>query len=302
MMVLRIILGVVIAILVLVGLFWKKLPIRLILPYLRKTPIVIEGNVQEVTFTGKNAGAQTFFVYLPKGYNAGEQRYRTLYHLHGAYLRKPWAEYECTYLGRKVEEAAAAGIIEPMIVICPVDPDGNRMWSDSYDGRFLGSTALIQDLIPHIDANYRTVAERNGRALQGFSMGGFGAVTNGFLHSDLFSAVIIWDGALHDWNTLTSSRKGIADKMFNTKAYFDQWSPFEAIKKAPSADLDLFMVVGEMGATRDFASRFKPQLARTGQQFIYHDVACLHSIFCIMDKLGTEGFTFLANSFENHHR
>ena len=253
--------------------------------------------MHKVTFVGEAAGEQTAYVYLPKGYSGEAQHYRTLYHLHGAFVRESWAEQECHYIGSKVDEAVAVGIIEPMIVVCPVDPDGNRMWSDSYDGKYLASTALIEDLIPYIDGNYRTVAARNGRILQGFSMGGFGAVTNGYRHADLFQAILIWDGALHDWRTISNGRKSITDKMFGTEAYFEQWSPYTASKNVPEADLDVFMVVGEMGAIRDFASRFKPHLERTGQQFTYHDVACPHSLMCMMDVLAVEAFSFMAECF-----
>ncbi len=301
-LILRILVGLgifIVLALVLIGIFWNKLPIRLIWPYLRKRPISIEGEVEQVTFTGKQAGEQTYFVYRPNGYNASNEPYRVLYHLHGAFARESWIGYECNYIGSKVEEAVADGIIDPMIVICPVDPDGNRMWSDSFDDQYLASSALLQDLIPHVDGTYRTIAERNGRALQGFSMGGFGVITNGFRAPELFSALIIWDGALHDWNTLSSSRKSIAAKMFGTEAYFDQWSPYTMTSKSTENDPDLFMVVGEMAATRDFASRFKPHLESTGRDFIYHDVACPHNVFCIMDQLGTEGFTFLAESFDS---
>ena len=279
-----------------IWLFWEKLPIRLVWPYLRKRPLAIEGNVQKTDFFGSQAGEQTYFIYLPKGYESGNQHYVTLYHLHGAYVRESWVEYECNYIGSKMEAAVAAGIIEPMIVVCLVDPDGDRMWSDSFDNRYLASTALTQDLIPHIDATYRTISERNGRVLQGFSMGGFGAVTNGFRSPELFSAIIIWDGALHDWQTLSTNRASIANKMFASEAYFNDWSPWELTRNSPDVAIDLFMVVGEMPATREFGSRFAPHLAGLERPFTYHDVACPHSIFCQMDALGEDAFTFLADS------
>lgn len=202
----RILGGLAIFLLIVSGgmwLFWEQLPFRLIWPYLQPRPISIEGDVQKITFVGENAGEQTYFIYLPHGYNASERPYRVLYHLHGAFVQESWTGRECNYIGAKIEEAAANGIIEPMIIVCPVDPDGNRMWSDSYDGQFLASTAFLEDLIPHIDANYHTIAERNGRALQGFSMGGFGTITNGFRSPELFSALIVWDGAIHNWETLS---------------------------------------------------------------------------------------------------
>ena len=72
---------------------------ELIAPYLEQKPIPLVGEVRKQTIDGEAAGEQTFFVYLPEGYDAGEQQYKTIYHLHGAYLQEPWAGYECTYLG-----------------------------------------------------------------------------------------------------------------------------------------------------------------------------------------------------------
>ena len=277
--------------------FWEQLPIRLIWPYIVQEPVEIGGEMQKVQFTGAEAGEQTFFIYLPEGYESGDQRYKTLYHLHGAYVRESWAGYECNYIGAKLEEAVAAGIIDPMIVVCLFDPDGDRMWSDSFDNQYMASTAFVQDLIPHIDATYRTIPERRGRALQGFSMGGFGTVTNGFRSPELFSAIIIWDGALHNWETLTTTRQGIASKMFASEAYFNQWSPWELTKNSTDVEMDVFMVVTEMEATREFGSRFVPHLENLGRAFTYYDVACPHSMFCQLDKLGNEGFAFLSDSF-----
>ncbi|MBV7337834.1 hypothetical protein KFU94_58330 [Chloroflexi bacterium TSY] len=277
--------------------FWEQLPIRLVWPYIAQPSIPMEGTVQRIRFAGSATGEQPYFVYLPAGYESGDQRYRTLYHLHGAYVRESWAGYDCEAIGAAMEKAVAVEIIEPMIVVCLVDPEGDSMWSDSFDGQYPVSTAFAQDLIPHIDATYRTIPERSGRALQGFSMGGFGAVTNGFRYPELFSGIIIWDGALHDWQTLSTNRSSIASKMFKTEDYFSQWSPYELTKDSGNIALDVFMVVGEMVATRDFASRFRPHLESTGRAFTYSDSPCPHSLFCMLDELGGNGFSFLADSF-----
>ena len=256
----------------------------------------MQGEVQKVSFTGAKAGQQTFLIYLPEGYETSDQTYPTIYHLHGAFLREAWAGYECELLGSKLEEAVNAGIIDPAIVVCLVDPDGDSMWSDGYDGQHQISTGFIEDLIPYVDQNYRTVPERRARVLQGFSMGGFGAVTNGFRNPELFSAILVWDGALYNWETITQNRKSIANKMFASEEYFNQWSPWKLTENGSDVDIDIFMVVGEMKETSEFASRFVPHLESTGREFTYYDVACPHSMICIMDELGTQGFTFIAES------
>lgn len=281
-----------------IWIFWEQLPIRLIWPYIAKTNIPITGEVHKVTITGETAGDQDFFVYLPEGYERGNQRYRVLYHLHGAGMQESWIRYDCNGVGGKLDDMVAAGIIEPMIVVSPVDPTKFSMWADSKDGKILASSGIIHDIIPYVDRTYRTIASKDGRAIQGFSMGGFGSALNGFKHQDLFQAIIIWDGALHDWNTLTTNRAGIARTMFsNDEAHFDAWSPWRWAEASADADINLFMVVGTMGATRDFASRYKPFLESTGRDFIYHDSECPHDLFCMLNEHGEDAYRFLAQSF-----
>ncbi len=102
---------------------------------------------------------------------------------------------------------------------------------------------------------------------------------------------------MHDWNTLTTNRASIASTMFDTEEYFDEWSPFEWAKRSADVDIDLFMVVGTMGATNDFASRYKPHLESTGREFVYHKSDCPHNIFCMTDELGLAAYQFWAKGF-----
>lgn len=292
-----VVVALIILLVALLGIFWERLPIRLVLPYLVQSPISIKGEVQTVQINGEAAGEQTFFVYLPEGYDSSELNYRVIYHLHGAFVQKSWAEYECSNLGKHVEAAVEAGIIDPMIVVCPFDPEGNSMWSDSFDGQYLAWSGLTQDIISYTDANYRTIPERSGRVIQGFSMGGFGAIMNAYRSPDLFGTLMILDGAIHNWETLSTSRASIASKMFDTEDYFNQWSPWTLTTDASDVDMDIYMLVGEMQATSDFASRFRPHLDNQGIEFTPVDANCPHSMFCIMDNHGEEVFTFMADSF-----
>ncbi len=76
----------------------------------------------------------------------------------------------------------------PVIVILPQGLNQGR-WIDSKDGTAPMESVFIKNLIPHVDATYRTIARREGRAIEGHSMGGFGALHNGFNNPDLFIAV-----------------------------------------------------------------------------------------------------------------
>ena len=69
---------------------------------------------------------------------------------------------------------------------------------DSFEGHLPLETVIIQDLIPHIDSTYRTLAQREFRAVEGFSMGGFGALHLGFKYPEVFGAVSDHAGAIYD--------------------------------------------------------------------------------------------------------
>jgi enterochelin esterase-like enzyme len=68
------------------------------------------------------------------------------------------------------------------------------MWCDSKDGAVPMETIVIKELLPNIDATFRTIATREGRILEGFSMGGYGAARLGFKYPQLFGAVSILAG------------------------------------------------------------------------------------------------------------
>jgi endo-1,4-beta-xylanase len=80
-----------------------------------------------------------------------------------------------------------SGAVPPILLAFP--NGGLTTWyADSPDGSLPIETTIIRELIPHVDATYRTLATREGRAIAGMSMGGFGALVLGMKHSGLFSS------------------------------------------------------------------------------------------------------------------
>jgi S-formylglutathione hydrolase FrmB len=64
-------------------------------------------------------------------------------------------------------------------------PGGSYL--DSPDGKAPIESVIIKDLIPSIDASYRTIPRREARALEGLSMGGFAVFHFGFKYPEMFS-------------------------------------------------------------------------------------------------------------------
>ena len=140
---------------------------------------------QHTYFCQTSGDEQPYRIYLPPCYDRSGQRYPVLYLLHGW----PYDEYHWDKLG--VDEAADEGIAEgtlaPFIIVLPGGSEALYVNTSGGDHSFEGQ--VINDLIPHVDATYRTRPERAGRAIGGISRGGVWSLEIALLHADLFAAV-----------------------------------------------------------------------------------------------------------------
>ncbi|MBI4907521.1 MAG: esterase family protein [Acidobacteria bacterium] len=152
------------------------------------TPPITGPGLEQRTFESTAAKARiSYFVSLPETYSRDTRvRFPVLYWLHGT----GGGGAGVAFLSSWFRDAALEGRIPAMIVVFP---NGLRssMWCDSKDGSVPMETIVIKELIPHVDASLRTVASRNGRILEGFSMGGYGAARLGFRNAELFAAISI---------------------------------------------------------------------------------------------------------------
>lgn len=121
-------------------------------------------------------------VYLPPCY-AGRTatRYPVLFLLHGLYYdENQWARIGAA---AAADRLIAAGEAPPFLIVLPYDPT----WTEPPESGF--GEALISDLLPAIDATYRTRPERDARAVGGLSRGAGWALHLGLTRPDLFAAV-----------------------------------------------------------------------------------------------------------------
>jgi len=147
--------------------------------------------VQTVSFDAASIGRKTAYnLILPADYDtSGDKRYPVLYLLHG---------FSGNYIGwgRMGVPKAVKGL--DIIVVMP--DAGNSWylnWAESSDGRKNAWDDFItKDLIGHVDSTYRTIAAREGRAINGLSMGGFGGLAVGLHHPDLFCTIGSHSGAI----------------------------------------------------------------------------------------------------------
>lgn len=141
---------------------------------------------------------KTYTVYLPDGYGDGTERYPVLYLLHGAWgTDRDWTEKGA--LGEIADLTIAGGTAVPMIVVMPdargTGPDygGERMGYFNVPG-WNYETFFFEELIPHIDATYRTMADKKHRAVAGLSMGGGGTVVYAQRHPEMWGSACALSG------------------------------------------------------------------------------------------------------------
>ncbi len=122
-------------------------------------------------------GVLTFGLLLPPDYDSSARRYPVLYLLHGSGQR------HSTWGRRTLLDGTTGAIV--------VTPDMDRARYVMGDGRVdaRAEAFLTQELVDYIDSHYRTVTARDGRAIAGLSIGGFGAMLLGLRHTDRFGAI-----------------------------------------------------------------------------------------------------------------
>lgn len=137
-----------------------------------------------------NSADRTVLVVTPPGYDESpDKRYPVVYFLHG-YWSTPQGYQDMAAFEKAVQEAAEDGN-EVILVM----PDGHS----KLRGGFYSSSPTVGnyqdmvgiDLVQWVDANYRTIASREGRGLSGHSMGGYGTLRIGMTYPETFDSLFV---------------------------------------------------------------------------------------------------------------
>lgn len=162
------------------------------------------GEIREHTYFSKtNNSMRRCFIYTPPGYDKdSNKRYPVLYLQHGGGENETgWSSQGHANL--IMDNLIADGKANPFIIVMdngnwnmapPSQADRNsgnwppKGWADGF------TKTLLQDIIPMIDANYRTLADQEHRAMAGLSMGGMQTKVISLAHPEVFSHVGIFSG------------------------------------------------------------------------------------------------------------
>lgn len=166
---------------------------------------VPHGQVIELPYFSKtNNSMRRCFIYTPPGYDKDTQkRYPVLYLQHGGGENETgWSAQGKA--GLIMDNLIAEGKAKPFIIVMDNGtwsmqgpPRGERPaggewppkgWADGF------TKTLINDIIPMVDANYRTLADQKNRAMAGLSMGGMQTRVITLANPDVFSHVGMFSG------------------------------------------------------------------------------------------------------------
>ncbi len=169
-----------------------------------------------------------FFVYLPPSYmNATTKRYPVIYWLPGRGGNPRGSAHYVDLYDQAIKEHRAP----EAIVIC-VNGINSSMYTNSKDGQWPIESVIINDLVPYVDKTFRTIPKREMRAIDGFSMGGYGAAKYGFSYPDVFGVISIIGGALHRPATLSTLRSDIYQQVFDgDMAYCKAENPWTIVEE-----------------------------------------------------------------------
>jgi S-formylglutathione hydrolase FrmB len=219
-----------------------------------------------------------------------EMRFPVVYALHGAGGSNLRYSDPARTLGKMADR------YQTIVVV----PDGNQTswWLDSpIDPKFQYETFVIKELIPHIDQNYQTLAQREKRAITGGSMGGHGACYLGFRHKNLFGAVGNIFGGVdlrpfpNNWD--------IKHRIGAIETHPENWEKFSVMSLLDDlkpGDLEILTMVGHEDFFLSVNREMNARLQKKGIQHFYIESQGIHDTV-YEDQAFPVMFRFIHNYF-----
>ena len=241
-------------------------------------------------FRSKRIGQEvSYLIYVPTEYERKpDAKYQVVYWLHGL----GGGQGGIPRLVERFDAAMESGQAPPMLIVF-VNGVRNSFYCDSADGKVPVETVIIKDLIPHIDSTYRTIARREGRIVEGFSMGGFGAAHLGFKYPQLFGAVSIVDGALADVDAMRTRQAEVFQRIFGgSPERYASENPRTLIEKNADAIRGKMTIRLAVGALGPGNRSFHEQLTRLNIPHDYDAFEVGHNPLAIYDRLGDKNWRF----------
>jgi S-formylglutathione hydrolase FrmB len=234
---------------------------------------VVERN--QTAFSPALGRPLAYNLYRPAEPPAEGARWPVIYLLEGRPSESDWLDQGFVY--EVIDRAVADGVIPPSLVVIPVAPFSWYVDNDDPGGQGMMKTALTRDLVAAIDARFPTAACREGRAVGGLSMGGYGAVTFALADPGLYVGAMSFAGAITPpIEAGDRARLERADAFYDgafgrplERGRFNAWNPFvllRSLPRKPGPKPAIFLAIGDRdrGGLLQSLTRFHVDLLRAG--------------------------------------
>ena len=210
-------------------------------------------------------------ILLPAEYDSSDERYPVLYLLHG--LSQNYTAWS------RQGAPVYAGLFSDLIVVMP---DGGNAWYINYAKNEGGQRNnwedhIVQDVVGHVDRNYRTIARREGRAISGLSMGGYGGLTLGLRNPEMFISIGSTSGALsHGRDAARRLRGGPTPRRGGPQLSPEEQAARDEQRRRPNPSIGI--------------EGFSSQVERTpeGQPFLTAEEADAYDPFTLIHQVSRE--------------
>ena len=256
--------------------------------------------MQYRTFQSRQArGEVSYLVYLPPSYEvAADRRYPVIYWLHGLGGRQTSGGRLAARLDRGIGDGAV-----PEAIVVSANGLRASMYSNSRDGRWPVESVLVDDLVPHVDTTYRTIARREGRAIAGMSMGGYGALRLAFKYAEHFGVVSSFAAALHTEETLAERRRAVFEAIYGSDLGYARentpWTLTERHATQVRGRTLMRQVIGTADGLLGWNEEYHALLTRLG---IDHDYVVVpgvdHDYAALDEAVGDATLIFYRRAFE----
>jgi len=189
-------------------------------------------------------GDMPYLIYLPPGYNDpanANRRYPAVYLLHGA--PGNYRDWAGAGAGATADALISTGRIPPMILVMPEGKGSltvDSEWANGAPPAPQAESYLVQEVVPYIDAHYRTIADQAHRAVGGLSSGGYGGVNITLHHPDVFGTALSLSG------NYLAAKTILRQPLFKDSASIAYNSPIVYIAHMKNAQqIHIYLAVGK---------------------------------------------------------
>jgi enterochelin esterase family protein len=215
---------------------------------------VPHGVVSQIEYWSKSLGEKRrAYVYTPPGYMKNTTRYPVFYLVHGA----GDSDASWTTVGHAnyiVDNLIAAGKAKAMIIVMPFGHTPERAGANMLTNTDFADD-FLKDLIPYVEANYRTLNTPANRAMAGLSMGGAHTLNTGLTHSELFAYVGVFSMGL-------MNPQMVSDYETRNAA---------ALKEAAKRTKLVYYAMGKMDFLYSSVAPTRALLDKYGVKHVYHE-------------------------------